>query len=481
MGKMAPLPDCEIRGLTADSRKVGPGYLFAALPGSRLDGRAFIDDAVARGAVAVLLPKGGARSQVADSVALVEDENPRRLLSLLAASFYELQPEKVVAVTGTNGKTSVASFTRQIWANQGLQAASLGTLGLYPPRADAPASLTTPDPVDLHACLADLAQSGTTHLALEASSHGLDQYRLDGLRLTAAAFTNLSRDHLDYHGDMAGYLAAKTRLFRDILPPGAHAVLNADASETETLREICTARAHKIIEFGRKGRDLTLIAQRPSHKGQVLQLEIQGRVEDIDLPLIGTFQADNVLAAFGLALASGLTRDQVLSSLPRLEGVSGRIEHVASTPTGGEVYVDYAHTPDALETVLKAVRPHCGGRLVVVFGCGGDRDRGKRPIMGEIAGRLADRAIVTDDNPRSEDAAAIRRQILDAVPEAEEIGDRGAAIAEAMATLGPDDVLVIAGKGHESGQIVGDRVLPFYDPDVARAAAARLNRAGRET
>lgn len=464
--------ETEISGLAVDSRKVAPGFLFAALPGSRVDGRTFIDQAVAQGAVAVLAPPGTTLKAYDRPIQLVTDENPRRRLALMAARFYERQPATIAAVTGTNGKTSVASFTRQIWQHLGRSAASLGTLGLSPPRADAPQSLTTPDPIELHRCLAALADDGVECLAMEASSHGLDQYRLDGVRVAAAAFTNLTRDHLDYHGGMAAYGQAKLRLFSELLAPGGTAVVNADLPFGEEVSAVCARRALRTITYGVAESDLRLIGQEPTEHGQKLLLDIFGQAHAVELPLAGTFQAANVLAALGLAIATGTEPEKAVATLGSLEGVSGRLELVARTERGGQIYVDYAHTPDALETVLTALRPHTRAQLWVVFGCGGDRDRGKRPQMGEIAQRLADRAVVTDDNPRSEDPAAIRREILAAAPEAQEIGDRGEAIAIAVAALGPGDVLVIAGKGHESGQIVGDRVLPFFDRDVARVAAA---------
>jgi len=466
--------DSDIHGLSADSRKVAPGYLFAALPGTRVDGRRYIDQAIENGAVAVLAETGTTLKARAAPVQLITDDNPRRRLALMAARFYGRQPEVVAAVTGTNGKTSVASFTRQIWRHGGHEAASLGTLGLFPARPGVPASLTTPDPVELHHCLAGLAEDGIDRLVVEASSHGLDQYRLDGIRITAAAFTNLSRDHLDYHHDMASYLAAKMRLFDELLAPGGTAVLNADLSIYEDIRARCTRRGIKILSYGIAESDLRLMTQEPTSEGQVLMLDVLGRAHRVTLPLAGTFQAYNVLAALGLTIATGFAPEAALEVLPHLEGVPGRIEQVGRTPRGGRVFVDYAHTPDALATVLAAIRPHTAARLWVVFGCGGDRDRGKRPVMGEIACRLADRAIVTDDNPRGEDPAAIRREILAAATGAEEFSERGEAIASAVAALGPGDVLVIAGKGHESGQTIGDRVLPFNDRDVARAAIARL-------
>ncbi len=466
----AAFAEKEISGLTADSRQVAAGYLFAALPGSQADGRDFIPQALAGGAVAVLAPEGTSLPAGAENVALVTDANPRRRLARLAAAFYECQPATAVAVTGTNGKTSVASFTSQIWQALGHQAASLGTLGLQPPRPDAPASLTTPDPVELHRCLASLARDHVDHVVLEASSHGLDQYRLDGIRVSAAAFTNLTRDHLDYHGSMEAYLAAKLRLFTELLQAEGTAVVNLDDPAGAKVAEACRARGVRLITYGKTASDLQLLEQLPTATGQDLKLKLFGKETDISLGVAGAFQAGNVLAALGLAIAGGIALDQAVATLGGLTGVPGRVELVGETASGGHVYVDYAHTPDALETVLTALRPHTRGKLSVVVGCGGDRDRGKRPQMGEISVRLADKAYITDDNPRSEDPASIRREMLAAAAGAEEIGDRGAAIATAVAALGSGDVLVIAGKGHETGQIVGGQVLPFDDRDVARTA-----------
>ncbi len=477
------IQDREIRGLTADSRKVGADFLFAALPGSQVDGRRFIPQAIRQGAAAVLAPLGTAEAFPAGfddpaGPALIEDANPRRRLAQMAARFYSAQPTTIAAVTGTNGKTSTALFTQQIWQLLGQNAASLGTLGVLPVQDDAPASLTTPDPVDLHRCLAHLTREGFDHLALEASSHGLDQYRLDGVRVSAAAFTNLSRDHLDYHGSMEAYRAAKQRLFRDLLSEDGVAVLNLDSPEAAALREICQERGIRVLGYGRhEAADLRLLEQHPRGTGQDLTLDILGTQVAVDLPLAGDFQAWNVLAALGLAIGGGADPTAACLCLPRLSGVPGRAELVAEGAQGGAIYVDYSHTPDALETILTSLRPHTAGQLVVIVGCGGDRDRGKRPMMGEIAQRLADRAIITDDNPRSEDPAAIRAEMLAAAPEAEEIGDRGAAILQGVAALRPGDVLVIAGKGHETGQTVGKRVLPFNDRNVARDAVAQLKEA----
>jgi UDP-N-acetylmuramoyl-L-alanyl-D-glutamate--2,6-diaminopimelate ligase len=470
----AAFSEVEISGLTADSRKVVAGSLFAALPGSRADGRAFIPQAIAQGAAAVLAPEGTVLPQTAEPVALLTDPNPRRRLALLAARFYGRQPATVAAVTGTNGKTSVASFTRQLWQTLGHKSASLGTLGLQPPRPDAPASLTTPDPVELHRCLAALARDRVDHVVLEASSHGLDQSRLDGIRASTAAFTNLTRDHLDYHGTMAAYLAAKLRLFTDLLQPEGCAVVNIDDPAAAEVVAACRARGVRLITYGKGKSDLQLVEQQPTATGQDLRLKIFGKDYRVALPVAGAFQAGNALCALGLVLADGADQAKAIAALETLTGVPGRVELVGATPSGGHVYVDYAHTPDALETVLKALRPHAQNRLFVIIGCGGDRDRGKRPLMGRIAVTLADEAIITDDNPRSEDPAAIRQEMLAEAPGATEIGDRGAAIAHAVAAMGPGDVLVIAGKGHESGQIVGGQVLPFDDHDVARTAISKL-------
>ncbi|WP_264373075.1 UDP-N-acetylmuramoyl-L-alanyl-D-glutamate--2,6-diaminopimelate ligase [Pelagibius marinus] len=467
--------EIEISGLTADSRQVAEGYLFAALPGSRADGRDFIPQALEKGAAAVLAPQGTRLPETTTPVALITDPNPRRRLALLAARFYGCQPETVAAVTGTNGKTSVASFTRQIWQALGHDAASLGTLGLQPPRADAPASLTTPDSVELHRCLATLARDHIDHVVLEASSHGLDQSRLDGVRVSAAAFTNLTRDHLDYHRTMEAYLAAKLRLFTGLLQDGGTAVVNVDDPAGADVVAACRARGVRLITYGKNaGAELRLLAQQPTATGQNLKITVFGRDYDVALPVAGAFQADNVLAALGLVLAGDVDTDKAVKALEQVSGVPGRVELVGATPAGGHVYVDYAHTPDALETVLKALRPHTQNKLFVIIGCGGDRDPGKRPMMGRIAVTLADEAIITDDNPRSEDPAGIRQEMLAEAPGAQEIGDRGAAIATAVAALGPGDVLVIAGKGHETGQIVGGQVLPFDDREIARTAISKL-------
>ncbi|HYL32545.1 MAG TPA: UDP-N-acetylmuramoyl-L-alanyl-D-glutamate--2,6-diaminopimelate ligase [Stellaceae bacterium] len=466
--------DPEIRGLTSDSRDVKPGYLFAALSGTHESGRHYLADALARGAAAILTDEAPLDEPV--TVPVIADHNPRRRLARMAAHFYAPQPSTIAAVTGTNGKTSVAVFTRQIWAAQGLKAASIGTIGLVAPNMTQPGALTTPDPVKLHKILHDLVRGGIEHVALEASSHGLDQFRLDGVTLAAAAFTNLTRDHLDYHRDMAHYFAAKQRLFAELLPASGSAVINLDDKSGRTLAGITKARGQRTITYGTApDAELRLIAAAPAARGLAVEIAIAGIPQRrIELPLLGTFQAMNALAAVGLAIATGTPADAALDVLSRIEGVPGRMELAATHPAGAPLIVDYAHTPDALETALKALRPHTAKRLIVVFGCGGDRDAGKRPQMGAIAARLADIAIVTDDNPRSEEPAVIRRAILAACPDGREIGDRRAAIRVATKLLEAGDLLLIAGKGHESGQIVSARTLPFDDRIEARAAVATL-------
>ncbi|WP_426958788.1 UDP-N-acetylmuramoyl-L-alanyl-D-glutamate--2,6-diaminopimelate ligase [Muricoccus radiodurans] len=472
----AQLAGLDITALTADSRQVRPGTLFAALPGARTDGRAHIADAVARGAAAVLAPEGTTWPADVPARPLLTAPDARRALALMAAAFHGAQPATVVAVTGTNGKTSTADFLRQIWGGSGARAASLGTLGLIAEGFDPGPSLTTPDPVSLHATLAAIARAGVTHAAMEASSHGLEQRRLDGVSLAAAGFSNLTRDHLDYHGDMASYRAAKLRLLDSVLPPGRPVAANADM-DAETLaavRAVAAARNLRLLTVGEAGDDLRLLRHTPRPDGQEMEIAAFGTHRTIHLPLVGRYQADNVLLAAALATATGLDAARALDTLSALTGVRGRMELAARLPNGAAVYVDYAHTPDALERLLLALRPHAA-RLHVVFGAGGDRDPGKRPLMGAACARLADRVTVTDDNPRTEDPATIRAAILAgmgaACPGATEIGDREKAIASAMAALGPGDVLAVAGKGHESGQTVGTETHAFDDADVVRRLA----------
>jgi UDP-N-acetylmuramoyl-L-alanyl-D-glutamate--2,6-diaminopimelate ligase len=467
--------EVEIAGLALDSRAVKAGDLFAALPGSHDDGTRFVAQARAAGAVAVL---GDARVAAATDLPALIAAEPRAALARVAARFFGRQPRTIVVVTGTSGKSSVVAFTRQLWSALGLEAASLGTLGLQTSDAPGEGSLTTPDPITVQRIAAELADRGVDHLALEASSHGLDQRRIDGLSLSAAAFTNLSRDHFDYHGTPAAYYAAKRRLFAELLPRSATAVLNADAPEFADLAGLAVDRGLRVLDFGERGRTLRLLGRRPTADGQELEVEIHGRRQAFATPLVGGFQASNLLAAAGLVLAEDDRVEDVLAWLGRLRAPAGRMQLVARHPAGASAFVDYAHKPEALTKALEALRPHTAGRLVVVFGCGGDRDPGKRPLMGEIAAQLADRVIVTDDNPRSEDPAAIRRAILAAAGGAVEIGDREEAIRVAFATLGSGDTLLVAGKGHETYQLVGNRVLPFDDAlilrDAARAAGGQV-------
>ena len=467
--------DPVITGVTADSRKVAAGSLFVALPGTAADGRAFIPQALSRGAAAVLAP---ADTDAAIAPVLVTSGDVRRAYAIAARSFYGSQPATCVAVTGTNGKTSVAAFCRQIWARLGRTSASMGTLGVLKQTGNVNQALTgpgltSPDAADAARLLADLAAGGVTHLALEASSHGIDQRRLDGVQLKAAAFTNLTQDHLDYHGTMESYRAAKLRLFETLLPRGRTAVLNADSDAYSSFAAASIMSGLGVMGVGERGRDLALLARRATPEGQRLTIDAGGETHDILLPLAGAFQASNALVAAGLCIAGGEKPGAVLAALEHLEGAQGRMQRIAGGGRG-EVYVDYAHTPDGLETVLRSLRPHAAGRLIVVFGAGGDRDRAKRPLMGEIAARLADVAIVTDDNPRSEDPAEIRRAVLQGCPEAQEVGDRRSAIRLAVSMMRDGDVVVIAGKGHEQGQIVGGVTHPFDDATEA-AEALRIH------
>ena len=465
--------DVEITGLASDSRDVRPGCLFAALPGTTVSGVDYIADAVARGAVAVLAPEG-TDPGLARGVSLVTDANPRHRLALAAARYHGAQPAAVACVTGTNGKTSVADFTRQIWRATGREAASLGTLGVRMDGGQRPLRHTTPDPIALHRVLAELAQDGIDHLALEASSHGLAQHRLDGVRVKAAAFTTFSRDHMDYHADSDAYFATKARLFEEVVAADGTAVLNADDDRVASLAARCRALGQRVLTYGSAGADLRLLARHDTGAGQDLSVAILGTRHEIALPLPGAYQAHNVLAAVGLAFATGVCPADARHALDALKGVPGRLQRIAGHPAGADVFVDYAHTPDALAAVLCALRPLVPRTLVVVFGCGGERDVGKRREMGEVAGRLADRVIVTDDNPRREDPALIRRAILDACPSAVEVGDRARAIRTAVEGLDAGDGLLIAGKGHEQEQMVGERAIAFDDADVARSAMTVL-------
>jgi UDP-N-acetylmuramoyl-L-alanyl-D-glutamate--2,6-diaminopimelate ligase len=455
-----------VSGLTCDSRRVKPGDVFFALAGTRVDGANFIRDAVAKGAGAVIAA-GGVEAQGP----VLQHANPRRLLALAASRFYHAQPDVCVAVTGTNGKTSVVSFVRQIWQALENRAASLGTVGVVGPEGEEYLTHTTPDPVELHAILARLKREGrVSHLALEASSHGLAQYRLDGVKFAAGAFTNITRDHLDYHSSFENYFAAKMRLFDELLPSGAPAVIHADTPQANDVIATAEARGLKVFTVGEKGTFLKLAERKQEGFGQALRILHEGRAHRLILPLAGDFQAFNALVAAGLVLATGGSAEKTFRALAGLKGAKGRLEKVATTKTGAPIFVDYAHTPDALETVLKTLRPYVRKRLIAVFGCGGDRDKGKRPQMGEVVGRLADIGYVTDDNPRSEDPASIRAEIMRAFPQGIEIGDREKAIHVAVESLEEGDLLLIAGKGHETGQTIGTEVKPFSDHEVVRAA-----------
>jgi len=480
--------DRDITGITDDSRKVQPGFLFAAIPGTEQNGQKFIDDAITHGAAAILIPlareagEGGAQSLASASdwegegtLSTITTPHIRKTLSAIAAKFYPRQPETIVAVTGTSGKTSTVQFVREIWQTLGHNSASIGSFGYITPDEHRYSSINTPDPVTLHAELQEAADHKITHLAMEASSHGLAMHRMDGVRMKAAAFTNLSRDHLDYHTTMDEYFTAKQRLFTELLPEGAPAILNADAPEFELLTRIANKRKQNIIDYGRNGKEIKLLGIEPSTNGQIIRVAIFAQKYEILLPLLGEFQTWNALCALGLVAATGGDVARAAKALEKVSGVRGRLELAGRTKNGAAIFVDYAHKPDALENVLKTLRTYTetrkGAKLGVVFGCGGNRDKGKRPMMGEIARRLADWVIVTDDNPRHEDPATIRKEILAGATlngHLQEIGDRAKAISAGIERLKAGDVLIIAGKGHETGQIVGDKTLPFDDADVAR-------------
>ena len=460
--------DLDVRGVAVDSRAVQPGDLFVAIEGGKTDGLKFVNAALAAGAVAILAQRTP-ETPLPAGVAFVRSANARRALALIAANFFARQPQTIAAITGTSGKTSVAAFTRQIWSALGHSAASVGTVGIVSPRGETYGSLTTPDPVALHRSLDALAREGVTHLAIEASSHGLDQYRLDGLRIAAAAFTNLSRDHLDYHPTIEAYLAAKLRLFQELLEPGHTAVIDVDHEHSAVVVAAAKKRGLRILTVGRNGEGIRLAAAAVDGFAQRLRLVHAGKEFQVRLPLVGEFQIENALVAAGLAIATGGDPAAVFAALERLVGAKGRLE-LAGLKTGAPIFIDYAHKPDALAKALEALRPAASAKLVVVLGAGGDRDRGKRPLMGEVAAAKADRVIVTDDNPRSEEPAAIRAAILAAAPGATEIGDRREAIRTAIADLRAGDVLLIAGKGHETGQIIGDRTIPFSDHEAVATA-----------
>ncbi|MFP1644071.1 UDP-N-acetylmuramoyl-L-alanyl-D-glutamate--2,6-diaminopimelate ligase [Pontitalea aquivivens] len=476
--------DVAVTGLSADSRQVKPGHLFAALPGVRAHGAEFVVYALRMGAAAILTDRAGldiARDALAGADAsVVVTEDPRQALAFAAALFFGRQPETMVAVTGTNGKTSVATFTRQIWQLIGLEGANIGTTGVEGAFA-APSSHTTPEPITLHRLLAQMADAGVTHAAMEASSHGLAQRRLDGVRLAAAAFTNFTQDHLDYHESFDDYFAAKAGLFTRVLPEDGVAVINIDDPRGAELAKYVTARGQRLIAVGQaEGCDMRLLGQRFDATGQDLRFSWHDQVHLVRLNLIGGFQAMNVLAAAALAIGAGADAAAVFAALPRLTTVRGRMQLAATRDNGAAVFVDYAHTPDAVQTALRALRPHVMGRLIVVLGAGGDRDRTKRPLMGRAAAENADVVYVTDDNPRTEDPAAIRAAVLDGArlpggPGLHEVGDRAEAILRAVDALGPGDAALIAGKGHESGQVIGTDIYPFDDAEQASVAVAALD------
>jgi UDP-N-acetylmuramoyl-L-alanyl-D-glutamate--2,6-diaminopimelate ligase len=457
-----------IAGITADSRMVKPGFLFAAVPGTKADGLAFVPQALAAGAVGVMAER---EPSLPDGVAFVHVRNVREALARTAANFFPRQPATIAAITGTSGKTSVAAFTRQVWSALGYSAASVGTIGVVAPDGAVYGSLTTPDPIELHQTLDRLGSAGVTHLAIEASSHGLHQHRLDGLRVRVGAFTNITRDHLDYHETLDAYLRAKLLIYERLVQPDGAAVIDVDHEHADAMVAAARTRGLEIFTVGRNGTSVTLLETRIDGFAQIMRVANAGREYQVRLPLVGGFQVENALVAAGIALATGEDASAVFAALASLEGAKGRLELVGDR-RGAPVFVDYAHKPDALAKALEALRPYTKRQLVVVLGAGGDRDQGKRPIMGAIAVEKADRVIVTDDNPRSENPASIRTAILAAAPGALEIGDRGTAIAKAVADLEPGDVLLIAGKGHETGQIVGNKVLPFSDQEAAREAIA---------
>ncbi|SEG43779.1 UDP-N-acetylmuramoylalanyl-D-glutamate--2,6-diaminopimelate ligase [Thalassococcus halodurans] len=468
-----------VTGLVVDSREVTEGVLFAALPGTNVHGARFIPNALAAGANVILTDSEGAEA-AAEAIAeydpaMVVVSDPRQTLAFTAALWFGAQPANMIAVTGTNGKTSVASFARRIWQELGLQAINLGTTGV---EGDwhAPLHHTTPEPITLHRALASAAQAGITHAAMEASSHGLEQRRLDGVTLKAAGFTNFTQDHLDYHATFEDYFAAKAGLFARVLPEDAAAVINIDDPRGVDMAAIAQARGQALYTVGRaEGADICLMGQRFNSTGQDIRVRMDGTVRQMHLNLIGGFQGENVLLAAGLVIACGADADEVFNVLPRLETVRGRMQLAATRDNGASVFVDYAHTPDAVETAITALRPHVMGRLVAIIGAGGDRDPGKRPLMGAAAAEHADLVIVTDDNPRSEDPATIRAAVMEGAPDALEIGDRAEAILRGIDALEAGDVLLICGKGHETGQTIGDTVYPFDDAEQASVAVAALD------
>lgn len=473
------LVSVNVSGISVDSRLVEPGHVFVAVPGVKVDGADYIEAALLAGASAIVTT--ALRPDLAERCVVLTTSNPRKILAHMASVFFDKQPAINVAVTGTNGKTSVASFTQQIWEILGKKSVSIGTTGIHGCGIDDDGAMTTPDPLVMHGVLSVLSDGGVTHTAMEASSHGIEQNRIDGVNLKAAAFTNLTRDHLDYHGTMESYFQAKALLFEKLLTENSGAVLNADSDTFESLKKIADKRGLNVFDYGVNGQKIGIKDTELIADGQRLKLTVLGLDCEVELPLVGAFQAMNALAALGLVLASDGTVNitEAVASLEHLQGAPGRLQSIKGHPSGAALYVDYAHTPDAVETVLKAVRPHTKGRLVSIVGCGGDRDKGKRPLMAKISAELADATIITDDNPRSEEPSSIRADMLVGVPDhlsdrVQEVGDRRTAIERAVTSLGADDVLVIAGKGHEQGQQVGSETLPFDDVSEATRAIANL-------
>jgi len=461
--------DEHVTGLTCDSREVQPGFVFAALPGTVTDGRKFIESALEKGASAVL-----SMGEMDLPVPYLASDEPRLAYAHMAAKLHEGQPETLVAMTGTNGKSSTVEFLRQIWAYAGKQAACFGTLGVQAPKGYRPLTHTTPDAVALHITLSELTDEGVTHAAMEASSHGLDQYRLDAVKVTASGFTNLTQDHFDYHTDVEGYFLAKARLFTELTPSGAPVVINTNDEYGQRLVKMCEQRGQDVMQVGWSGQDIRIDEVMPRASSQIVTLVVKGERHKVELPLAGEFQVLNAVSALGLAMVTGVEKDIALEALENLHGVAGRMERAGQTKEGAPIFVDFAHTEDGLDKLLRSVRPHTMGKIIVAFGCGGDRDPDKRPKMGKIAAKLADDVIVTDDNPRTEEAATIRKAVLSGCPEATEIGDRAKAIREGIKRLGPKDCLVIAGKGHEQGQIVGTQVIPFSDVEQVKLALKEL-------
>ena len=461
--------DVLVSGLTCDSREVKPNYIFAALPGTVTDGRKYIEGAIEKGAGAILSTSG-----LDLPIPYLASDNPRLDYAKMAAKFYAGQPKTLVAMTGTNGKSSTVEFLRQIWAFSGKQAACFGTLGVQAPRGYRPLTHTTPDAVALHQTLSGLKAEGVTHAAMEASSHGLDQYRLDGVKITAAGFSNLTQDHFDYHADAEEYFQAKARLFTELTPKDAPVVINVNDEYGQRLVKICGDRGQDVMQVGWSGQDIRIDEVMPRASSQIVDLVVQGKRHKIELPLAGEFQTLNAIAALGLAMVTGVKTEKALEALGHLKGVAGRMERAGQTKEGAPIFVDFAHTEDGLDKLLRSVRPHTMGKVIVAFGCGGDRDPDKRPKMGRVAAKLADDVIVTDDNPRTEDAASIRKAVLKGCPNATEIGDRAKAIRAGIKKLSANDCLVIAGKGHEQGQIVGTKTIPFSDVKQVGAALKEL-------